>query len=96
MSKDTNNLNIAPHQHIEGIYNAEGYDIEGYNVNGYDAEGYDIEGYDVNGYDAEGYDVDGYDNKGYNVYCYDRQGNDLLDPDNPDAQLEVTGNCIIS
>ncbi len=55
-----------------------------------------MEGYDEKGYDKEGYDEEGYDKRGYNFYCYDRQGNDLLDPDNPDVQSEVTGNCIIS
>ena len=81
MSKTTDNLNIITEPIIENIY---------------DIDGYDEDGYDKDGYDEEGYDQDGYDKKGYNSFCYDRQGNDLLDPDNPDAQVEVTGNCIIS
>ena len=81
MSKTTDNLNIITEPIIENIY---------------DIDGYDEDGYDKDGYDEEGYDQDGYDEKGYNSFCYDRQGNDLLDPDNPDAQVEVTGNCIIS
>ena len=81
MSKTTDNLNIITEPIIENIYNIDGYDKDGY---------------DKNGYDEDGYDQEGYDKKGYNSFCYDRQGNDLLDPDNPDAQVEVTGNCIIS
>ena len=81
MSKTTDDLNIITEPIIENIYNIDGYDKDGY---------------DKNGYDEDGYDQEGYDKKGYNSFCYDRQGNDLLDPDNPDAQVEVTGNCIIS
>ena len=81
MSKTTDDLNIITEPIIENIYNIDGYDKDGY---------------DKNGYDEDGYDQEGYDKKGYNSFCYDRQGNDLLDPDNPDSQVEVTGNCIIS
>ena len=91
MSKTTDDLNIITEPIIENIYNIDGYDKDGYDKNGYDEDGYD-----KNGYDEDGYDQEGYDKKGYNSFCYDRQGNDLLDPDNPDAQVEVTGNCIIS
>ncbi len=78
-------------ENFEYIYNATGWDVDGFNPQGYDAEGYDrtgfnAQGYDRDGYDRQGYTIDGYDRggydrdgftaEGYDRYGYDREGYD--------------------
>jgi hypothetical protein len=59
---------------FEYIYNAQGYDVDGFNPQGYDTEGYDRTGFNAEGYDRNGYDRTGYDVEGYDRFGYDRDG----------------------
>lgn len=55
-------------------YNADGFDINGFNTQGYDKDGYDKDGYNSQGYDKDGYDQQGYNSQGYNKDGYNQQG----------------------
>ena len=67
-----------PHQYV---YDASGFNIDGFNSlgfkpDGYDAAGYDKNGYNKAGYDRNGYNILGFDGMGYNLAGYDSLGFD--------------------
>lgn len=55
-------------------YGTDGFNSSGFNVQGYDRDGYDAQGFNAEGYTRAGYDRDGYDRNGYNELGFDRQG----------------------
>ena len=56
------------------IYDASGYNVDGFNSHGFNAAGYDKNGFNAEGYNAGGFNAQGYNAAGYNAQGYNAQG----------------------
>lgn len=66
--------NIRLNKATGSFYDANGYDIDGYNKYGFDENGWDRKGYNSLGFDKNGINRRGYDEKGnyHNKYRFDK------------------------
>jgi hypothetical protein len=60
------------------VFDASGFDLDGFNSLGFKANGYDAAGYDSNGYNSAGYNRNGYNSLGFDAMGYNQAGYDSL------------------
>ena len=58
----------------EYIYDASGFNIDGFNAGGFTKNGYNAAGFDATGFNASGYDTQGFNREGWTADGFNRDG----------------------